>query len=139
MANKVTDAFVVAKDNKNQGRGENGRRISAVDGYIQGRGGRGKGRGWGGRGRGRGRGRSNGPLLNIVDCQDFKRCFHPSKMQQMGAEGNYYITQNFTEANNKIYGDKYCSRRDVKETANINRGNEEEEDEDPSKKPKSEK
>ena len=76
-ATKVTEAFVVAKDNKNQGFGVNGRGISAVDGRIQGRGGRGRGRSWGGQGRGRGRGRSNGPFFNGVDCQDSKQLFHP--------------------------------------------------------------
>ena len=40
----------------------------------------------------------------------------------MGAEGNSYITQNREEANIKIYGEEYRSRRDVKETATIRRG-----------------
>ena len=57
----------------------------------------------------------------------------------MGAKGNFYVTQKRTEANTKTYGDEYHSRRDVKETATNHRGNEEEEDEEPTNKPKSEK
>ena len=40
MATKVTETFGVAKDNKNQGRGDNGQRILEVDGRRRGRGGR---------------------------------------------------------------------------------------------------
>ena len=45
-------------------------------------------------------------------------------MQQMGAEGNSYITQKHTEYNKKIWGHKYRSRRDAKETATSNREDE---------------
>ena len=40
METKITETFGVAKDNKNQGRGDNGQSISAVDGRRRGRGGR---------------------------------------------------------------------------------------------------
>ena len=60
-------------------------------------------------------------------------------MQQIGAEGNSYIPQKRTYANKKIYGDEYLSRKDVKEMATSHRGDEEEEDKEPAKKPKSEK
>ena len=40
MATNVFEVFGVAKDNKNQGRGGNSGRISAVEGLVQGRGGR---------------------------------------------------------------------------------------------------
>ena len=136
MATKVTEFFVFAKGKNNQGCGGDGRRISAVEGHGQGHGGRGKSRG-----RGRGRRLSDGPFFNGVDCQYFKRRFRPSKMEQIGAEGNSYINQKCTEANKKIYGDNYRSRSDVKEMATRHSGNQEEEEEEeyPSKKPKSKK
>ena len=49
----------------------------------------------------------------------------------MVSGGNSYINQHRTEANKKIYGDEYRSRRDVKETATSHRGYEGEEDEEP--------
>ena len=54
----------------------------------------------------------------------------------MSSEGNSYITQKRTEANNKIYCDEYRYRRYVKETAAIHCDDEEEEDKNPAKKPK---
>ena len=72
METKVTEAFGVVKGNKNQGRGGNGRSISAVNGCGQGRVGRGKGRG---RVRGQGCGCSNITFFNGVDCQYFKKRF----------------------------------------------------------------
>ena len=39
-------------------------------------------------------------------------------------EENSYITQKLAEANKKIYGDEYRSRRDVKETETSHNGNE---------------
>ena len=128
MATKVTESFGVAKVNKNPGCRGKGRIISAVEvcgrGHVS--------RGWGrGRGRGQGCGCSNG-----VDFQYFKQFFHPSEMQHMSSEGNSYIAQKRTEANNKIYGDEYRYRRYVKETAAIHCDDEEEEDKNPAKKPK---
>ena len=116
----VTEDFGVAKDNKNQEREGNGSRISAVEGRGISHGGRGQGSG---QGRIRGRGRSNRIFFNGVNFQDFKQRFHPSEMQHIGSEGNSEITQNFAEANKKRYGDKYRSRRDVKETATCQCGN----------------
>ena len=60
-------------------------------------------------------------------------------MQQMGSEGKSYIIQKRTDTNKTKYGKKYRSRINVKETATIHLGNEEEEDKDPAKKSKSEK
>ena len=112
LENKVNESFIVAKDSKNQGSGGNRRIISAVEGQGRGSGGRGRGHG---SGRGRGRGHSNVPFFNGVDCLEFQRRSHPSEMQQMGAEVNYYITPKRTDTDKKIYGDEYLSKRDVKE------------------------
>ena len=76
MEINVTEAFEVAKGNKNQGLGCNGINILAFEGHKKVRGRIGQGHGW-------------ESFFNGVDCQDFKRQLHPSEMQQMGAEGNY--------------------------------------------------
>ena len=69
MANNVTEAFGVAKDNKNQVNGGNERMISSFEGRGQGRDGIWKGYGWI---IGRCGGCSNGPFFNGVDGQDFE-------------------------------------------------------------------
>ena len=66
METKVTKALRVVKGKKNQRRGSNSRRMSAIEFLGRGRGGIGWGRGWVFRGRGQGHERSNGPFYNGV-------------------------------------------------------------------------